>query len=200
MIVGITGTIASGKSTVSEYFFRRGYLVLDADKITKELQRSQDVLLELELCFGSDILGEQAQLNRKILREKVFRDEHLLQKLNAIMHPRVRESFEKVREDHFPEEIVFFDIPLLFEAKFDDLCDKILLVCAKREIQIQRIVLRDKSNRGLAEQIIKSQTPEEEKRKRADYIIENNVSLEELYKKLERLEERIHEDCSSGRE
>lgn len=199
MIVGITGSIASGKSTVSKYFLQKGYQVLDADKITKELQESKKILLELERCFGSDILGGKSQLNRQVLRQKVFDSKHLLQQLNAIMHPRVREIFEKARQEHLPKEIIFFDIPLLFEAKFDNLCDKILLVCAKKEIQIQRIILRDRNSQKLAEQIIKSQAPEEEKRKLADYIIENNASLEELYKELQRLEERIHEDCSSSR-
>lgn len=200
MIVGITGTIASGKSTVSEYFLQRGYRVLDADKVTKELQESQEVLHELELSFGPRVLQNDGQLNRQVLRQIVFQDKSLLTTLNAIMHPKVRKVFEEARSSHQKQEILFFDIPLLFEAKFDDLCDSILLVCAKKDIQIQRIIQRDHSSLEIAEQIIASQASETEKRKRANYIVENNGSLEELYCNLKGLEARIHEDCSSSRE
>ena len=97
------------------------------------------------------------------------------------------------------EEIVFFDIPLLFEAHFEDLCEKIILVCAEREVQIRRVIQRDNSSRELAEKIINSQAKEEEKRKKSDYIIENNDSIEELYQKLKKWEETFNENCRSSR-
>lgn len=199
MIIGITGTIASGKSTVSDYFIKQGYVVIDADKITKELQEQKEVLKEFLEIFGESVLLENRSLNRQKLREIVFQDKTALQKINRIMHPKVREKFEDVRSRTLKEEIVFFDIPLLFEAHFEDLCEKIILVCAEREVQIRRVIQRDNSSRELAEKIINSQAKEEEKRKKSDYIIENNDSIEELYQKLKKWEETFNENCRSSR-
>lgn len=199
MIIGITGTIASGKSTVSDYFIKQGYVVIDADKITKELQEQKEVLTEFLEIFGESVLLENRSLNRQKLREIVFQDKTALQKINRIMHPKVREKFEDVRSRTLKEEIVFFDIPLLFEAHFEDLCEKIILVCAEREVQIRRVIQRDNSSRELAEKIINSQAKEEEKRKKSDYIIENNDSIEELYQKLKKWEETFNENCRSSR-
>lgn len=199
MIIGITGTIASGKSTVSDYFIKQGYVVIDADKITKELQEQKEVLKEFLEIFGESVLLENRSLNRQKLREIVFQDKTALQKINRIMHPKVREKFEDVRSRTLKEEIVFFDIPLLFEAHFEDLCEKIILVCAEREVQIRRVIQRDNSSRELAEKIINSQAKEEEKRKKSDYIIENNGTVEELYQKLKKWEETLNENCRSSR-
>ncbi|WP_276796055.1 dephospho-CoA kinase [Fusobacterium gonidiaformans] len=199
MIIGITGTIASGKSTVSDYFIKQGYVVIDADKITKELQEQKEVLKEFLEIFGESVLLENRSLNRQKLREIVFQDKTALQKINRIMHPKVRKKFEDVRSRTLKEEIVFFDIPLLFEAHFEDLCEKIILVCAEREVQIRRVIQRDNSSRELAEKIINSQAKEEEKRKKSDYIIENNDSIEELYQKLKKWEETFNENCRSSR-
>ncbi len=199
MIIGITGTIASGKSTVSDYFIQRGYEVIDADKITKELQQKSEVLQEFLEVFGKDILLEDKSLNRSKLREIVFQNKEALLKINQIMHPKVRAKFEKRKKEHQKEEIIFFDIPLLFEANFETLCEKILLVCAEKEVQIARIMKRDGSSRELAEKMIASQEKEEEKKKKSHYIIENNGSVEELYQKLRKWEETIHENCRSSR-
>ena len=199
MIIGITGTIASGKSTVSDYFIKQGYVVIDADKITKELQEQKEVLKEFLEIFGESVLLENRSLNRQKLREIVFQDKTALQKINRIMHPKVREKFEDVRSRTLKEEIVFFDIPLLFEAHFEDLCEKIILVCAEREVQIRRVIQRDNSSRELAEKIINSQAKEEEKRKKSDYIIENNGTVVELYQKLKKWEETFNENCRSSR-
>lgn len=199
MIIGITGTIASGKSTVSDYFIKQGYVVIDADKITKELQEQKEVLKEFLEIFGESVLLENRSLNRQKLREIVFQDKTALQKINRIMHPKVREKFEDVRSRTLKEEIIFFDIPLLFEAHFEDLCEKIILVCAEREVQIRRVIQRDNSSRELAEKIINSQAKEEEKRKKSDYIIENNGTVEELYQKLKKWEETFNENCRSSR-
>ncbi len=200
MIIGITGTIASGKSTVSDYFIKQGYEVIDADKITKELQQKKEVLEEFREVFGEEVLLENKTLNRPRLREMVFQNAEALEKINQIMHPKVREEFEKRKREHAQEKIIFFDIPLLFEAHFENLCEKILLVYADREVQITRIMQRDGSSRELAENIIASQAKEEEKKKKSHYIIENNGSIEDLYQKLSKWEEMFNENCRSGRE
>ncbi|MDK4522922.1 dephospho-CoA kinase [Fusobacterium necrophorum] len=199
MIIGITGTIASGKSTVSDYFIKQGYEVIDADKITKELQQKKEVLEEFREIFGEEVLSENKTLNRTRLREMVFQNAEALEKINQIMHPKVREEFEKRKREHAQEKIIFFDIPLLFEAHFENLCEKILLVYADREVQITRIMQRDGSSRELAEKIIASQAKEEEKKKKSHYIIENNGSIEDLYQKLSKWEEMFNENCRSGR-
>ena len=163
------------------------------------MQEQKEVLKEFLEIFGESVLLENRSLNRQKLREIVFQDKTALQKINRIMHPKVREKFEDVRSRTLKEEIVFFDIPLLFEAHFEDLCEKIILVCAEREVQIRRVIQRDNSSRELAEKIINSQAKEEEKRKKSDYIIENNGTVEELYQKLKKWEETFNENCRSSR-
>lgn len=200
MIIGITGSIASGKSTVSRYFQEKGYGVLDADVVAKTILEQREVQEELSSHFGAKILDEKGSLDRRRLREIVFQEEEERQYLNKVLHPRVRKVFEKQREQVRDEEIYFFDIPLLLEAKFEDLCDKILLVSAQENLQVERIMKRDGSTEELARAILSSQMPDREKRAKADYILENNQSLEKLYEKIKEVEGRIHEDCSTSRE
>ena len=180
MIVGLTGGIASGKSTVSNFFKKLGLEVLDADKIVKEVSQKEDNINRIVKVFGKNILDDNGKIIREKLREEAFENRELLNKLNEIIHPQVIEIFVKKKEETSEDSIVIFDIPLLYEAEMENLCDKIIVVYIKREQQIERVIERDKNTRELAEKIIDAQMPLEEKAKRADIVINNNSTLEDL--------------------
>ena len=190
MIIGLTGGIASGKSTVSKYLAEKGFEVYDADKIAKDISEKKSVQEEIILTFGDKILDENKNVDRKKLKEIVFEDKEKLKQLNAIIHPKVIDFYKELKEKN-TDEIIIFDVPLLFESGIDKFCDKILVVISNYEIQLNRIVERDKIDRELAEKIIKSQLSNEKRIKKADVVIENNSSLEDLFEKVERFCETI---------
>ena len=190
MIVGLTGGIASGKSTVSKYLAEKGFKVYDADKIAKDISEKKLVQEEIILNFGDKILTEDGKVDRKKLKEIVFADKDKLKKLNAIIHPKVIDFYKELKEQN-TDKIIIFDVPLLFESGIDKFCDKILVVISDYKIQLNRIFEIDKIDRDLAEKIIKSQLSNEERIKKADVVIENNSSLEDLFEKVERFCEGI---------
>ena len=190
MIIGLTGGIASGKSTVSKYLAEKGFKVYDADKIAKDISEKKLVQEEIIATFGDKILEENRNIDRKKLKEIVFEDKEKLKQLNAIIHPKVIDFYKELKEKN-TDEIIIFDVPLLFESGIDKFCDKILVVISDYEIQLNRIVERDNIDKELASKIIKSQLPNEERIKKADVVIENNSSLEDLFEKVERFCETI---------
>ena len=176
MIIGLTGGIASGKSAVSKYLAEKGFKVYDADKIAKDISEKKLVQEEIILNFGDKILTEDGKVDRK--------------KLNAIIHPKVIDFYRELKEKNTDETIIF-DVPLLFESGIDKFCDKILVVISDYDVQLNRIIERDNIDKELASKIIKSQISNGERIKKADIVIENNTSLEELYEKIERFCEKI---------
>ena len=190
MIIGLTGGIASGKSTVSKYLAEKGFKVYDADKIAKGISEKKSVQEEIISTFGNKILDKNENVDRKKLKEIVFENKDKLEKLNGIIHPKVIDFYKELKEKN-TDEVIIFDVPLLFESGVDKFCDKILVVISDYEIQLNRIVERDKIDRELAEKIIKSQLSNEERIKKADVVIENNSNLEDLFEKVERFCETI---------
>ena len=190
MIIGLTGGIASGKSTVSKYLAEKGFKVYDADRIAKNISEKKSVQEEIILTFGNEILDENGNVDRKKLKEIVFENKEKLKQLNAIIHPKVIDFYKELKEQN-TDKIIIFDVPLLFESGIDKLCDKILVVISDYEIQLNRIVERDKIDRELASKIVKAQLSNEERIKKADVVIENNSSLEDLFEKVERFCEEI---------
>ncbi len=185
MIAGLTGGIASGKSTVSNIFRSFGVEIADADIIAKKISEREDVIQEIEKIFGKDVLSAEGQIDRVKLKEVVFSDKNKLVQLNNIIHPKVMEEFKKIKENTPKNDIIIFDIPLLFEARMDKMCDTVILVYAGRETQIERIKARDGVSRELAEKIIDAQMSLEDKKEKSDIHIENNGTQEELKKKVE---------------
>lgn len=184
MIVGLTGGIASGKSTVSNIFRELGVEIVDADRVAKDISEKKESIEKIASIFGRDILDSEGKIIREKLREKAFKNRELLQELNKIIHPQVIEYFEKKRVETEREEIKIFDIPLLFETKMEYLCDKIVVVGLDTQKQIERVMSRDGSSEELAKKIIANQMSLEEKIKRADIVIMNDGSLEELRDKV----------------
>ncbi len=184
MIIGLTGGIASGKSTVSNILKSFGIKIADADVTAKEISEREDVIREMTEIFGKEILGEEGKLDRAKLKEMVFSDKNKLSALNKLIHPKVKEEFKKIKENAAKNDIIIFDIPLLFESGMDKMCDKIILVFVDRETQIKRMFERDGISEELAVKIIDAQMSLEEKMKKSDIHINNNGTLEELEKKV----------------
>lgn len=193
MIVGLTGGIASGKSTVSNLFRKYGIEIVDADKVAKEVSEKKESIEKISNIFGKDILDSDGKIVREKLREKAFKNRELLQELNKIIHPQVMEYFKRKKEENSKDEILIFDIPLLYEAKMEYLCDKIIVVGVDVQKQIRRVVARDGSSEELAKKIIFNQMPLDEKIKKADIVIMNNGTLDELEAKVMKIYRELKE-------
>lgn len=193
MIVGLTGGIASGKSTVSNLFRKYGIEIVDADKVAKEVSEKKESIEKISNIFGKDILDSDGKIVREKLREKAFKNRELLQKLNKIIHPQVMEYFKRKKEENSKDEILIFDIPLLYETKMEYLCDKIIVVGVDVQKQIRRVVARDGSSEELAKKIIFNQMPLDEKIKKADIVIMNDGTLDELEAKVMKIYRELKE-------
>lgn len=180
MIVGLTGGIASGKSTVSNYFREFGAEVLDADVVAKELSEKEENVAKIIEIFGDEILDENGNISRKKMRERAFLEKDKLKQLNELIHPQVIEVFKNKKENTKEDEIVIFDIPLLFEAGMESLCDTVIVVYISKRVQLERMMKRDRHGIDLAERIIESQMSMSDKIDKADIIINNNCTLEDL--------------------
>lgn len=194
MILGLTGGIASGKSTVSNIFKKYGIYIADADKIAKELGNRKDVIDEIGEKISKTVIDENGIVDRAKLKEIVFSDKSKLEILNKIYHPKIREEFKKIKLNSSKNDIIIFDVPLLFETGMYTLCDKKILVYVNEDIQIERLIARDGITKELAKKIIDSQMSLDEKKSKSDILIENNDSLEELEKKVEMVYKKILEE------
>lgn len=187
MILGLTGGIGSGKSTVSNMFSKNGIKTFDADIIAKNFLKQEDVKKEIINRLGNEFIDSKTNEVDKIhLKNEVFKNKDKLKILNSIIHPKVEEYYRNIREEYRDKkEIIIFDVPLLFEAKLDYLCDKIIVVDTDINIQIKRIKERDFIDEELINEIIESQMEKKERDNKANIIIENNGTLEDLEKKVD---------------
>ena len=179
-IIGITGGIGSGKSTVSKFIEELGFPVYDSDFWAKELVNLDENLKSriLEL-LGEESYDENGKYNRKFVAEKVFENQELLLKLNRIIHPAVKIHFENwVNAQN--AEFVFKETALLFELKLNESCYQSILVTADENIRIKRVMDRDGRTYREVKEIIDKQMPEVDKVKLADFVIQNNTDLESL--------------------
>jgi len=190
MILGLTGGIATGKSTVTAMLRERGIPVIDADQIAREVVEPGKPAYEaIVRHFGRDILLEDGQLDRKKLGEVVFSDEAERQKLNAIVHPEVRRVMRQEAEaaEANGAQIVFMDIPLLYESKLQYLVEKIVVVYAPSDMQLARMMERDELDEEQAKKRLRAQFPIDQKKLEADFLIDNSQSREETQRQVEEL-------------
>lgn len=187
--VGLTGGIASGKSLISKYFEDEGITVLDADKIYKNLLKTNKLLYnEVKRAFNLETIDLQ------VLGNIVFNDNEKLSLLNKIAHPYVIRIFkEQLTRLSKTENLVVLDIPLLFEAKMEEFCDVIICVYVDEKIQVERLMMRNAINANDAMIRIKSQMPLSEKVKMSNYIIDNSFSIEDTYQQFLKIFSEIKE-------
>ena len=185
-IIGITGGIASGKSTVTEFLRQPGYQVIDADQVVHELQEPGGRLYQALLStFGTAILQEDGRLDRPKLGAMIFGNPDVLARSSQLQNEIIREELAGRRDLLAETEDIFFmDLPLLFELEYDNWFDQIWLMDVTEEIQLSRLMARNALSREEAEKRIAAQLSLQEKRKRADVLIDNNASLEETRQQL----------------
>ena len=198
MIVGLTGGIGTGKSTVSRKLRERGYPVIDLDVISREVIEYPEVIDELVRNFGNEILENQDNTSRKKsisrnkLRQTVFKEEKKVSVLNSIIHPPIvkemRRQIEELRKSY---KTVFVEVQLLFEAKLEKEFDIIVLVYADKKTQLERVLKRDGRSEGEVQQIINAQMDMTEKRRLSNYIIENNGDSEMLDLEIEKFIKKL---------
>lgn len=194
IVIGLTGGIASGKSTVSSMLQEKGIRVVDADHIARVVvDVGEPAYNQIVEEFGIEILKEDKTINREKLGTIIFSDENKRQTLNSIVHPAVRkEMLKQVEEEKSKQSnAVVLDIPLLFESKLTHIVDKTLLVYVDQETQMKRLMKRNGYNEEEAKMRMDSQLPLYEKRELSDYIIDNNGSIESTKKQLNDLLEKI---------
>ena len=182
--IGITGSIACGKSTVSNYLKDKGYTIIDADKLGHIALTSDEVREKLEKSFGLRII-ENNEISREKLGKLVFGNEENLKILNSIVHPYIRRQILQLQEKHSDERLVFLDIALLFEAGFEDLVEKIIVVNINEKEQLTRLMNRNSLSSEAAMNRIKSQMSSEDKSKLGDYVINNSNTKEETYRQID---------------
>ena len=187
--IGITGSIASGKSVLTAYLLGLGYPVIDADAIAADLVRpGSDTLKEIAETFGDDVLQPDGALDRDKLGQLVFKDEDARRKLNDLMHPAIIRAMVDLSENF--HGLVFFDIPLLFE-EYDAIkangleFDAVWLVDADEEVQLERLMARDNIDEAYAKEKIASQMSLEEKKSRAHAVFDNSGDLMNLYNQVD---------------
>ncbi|MEC1613056.1 dephospho-CoA kinase [Bacillus mojavensis] len=190
LVIGLTGGIASGKSTVANMLIDKGITVIDADIIAKQaVEKGMPAYRQIIDEFGEDILLENGDIDRRKLGAIVFTNEQKRLALNSIVHPAVREEMLKRRDESIAnqETFVVLDIPLLFESKLESLVDKIIVVSVTKELQLERLIKRNQLTEEEALSRIRSQMPLEEKVSRADDVIDNSGTLEETKQQLEEI-------------
>ena len=188
MIYGLTGGTGSGKSTVAEYLKEFGCEVVDADLIAREITAKGSPVLDLlSEEFGSEIIDENGELIRKKLGNIVFGDAGKLARLNEIMREALDAGFRKGLDEACKRRLygkVFFDAPVLFETKREHFVDKIWVVAADKETRIARIMKRDGITREQVLERMSNQLPDDEKIAKADIVIYNDGTLEDLKNKV----------------
>jgi dephospho-CoA kinase len=195
IVVGLTGGIATGKSTVAQMFKRCGAVIIDADQLARDVvQPGKPAWRDIVNTFGDGVLNRNGSINRSALGAIVFHNRRKLRRLERIIHPRVaREQERMVRRiaRRSPRALVVYEVPLLFESGAHKRVDKIIVVGADRDTQIARLKQRDRMTRTEALRRIKAQMPLAEKVRRADVVIDGTRSKALLRQEVRRLIQRL---------
>jgi len=203
IIVGLTGSVGTGKSTVTSFYRELGAYIIDWDELARAVTRPHlRAWKEIVEYFGKDFLNEDLTINRQKLAEIVFSDKEKVAKLNQIVHPEVFKEDERITNEikiFDPNALIIKDIPLLFELTRPTFVDKVIVVSASEQTQLRR--LEEKGmNREDAQSRIKSQLPLEEKIKSADFVINNDGPLEETKKQVEEIYSLLRKGEQHGKQ
>lgn len=191
-VYGLTGSIACGKSTVTNYLVEQGYVVIDADVISREaLTKDIGCINRVSELFGC---VKDGIVNRKELGKKIFNDKKAKEQLEGIVHPYVIDKLKEAISLNKDKDLIFLDIPLLYESHLEYLCDEIIVVYVDEAKQIERLMLRDKIDESYARTIISNQISSLKKKEMADIVFDNNGSLANLYQQISLWQERIEDE------
>ena len=187
-IVGLTGGISSGKSTVSSYLKQLKIPVIDADEVARKVvEPNTQGAKEIRKAFGSDVFEEDGSLNRQKLGALIFSNAENRQKLDELLQPLIKimilDEIEAYRQKG--EKMIVLDLPLLFEKQYEELCEEIIVVYVPKELQLERLMRRNQYTKQEALSRIDSQLSIEEKRKRATVLLDNQGTIQQLYQQVE---------------
>ena len=194
LVIGLTGGIASGKSTVTKLLIDKGVKVLDADQIVRQMQQPNTKLLkQLAEVFGDQMILEDGHLNRQELGQLIFNDKRAKETLDQIMKPLIREKLlEEIEEVKIHQEsMVVLDLPLLYEFELQSLVDDTIVVYVSRETQVRRLMERDQIDEAYALAKINSQMSLDKKRELANFVLINEGTMSELRTQFETLYETL---------
>lgn len=195
LIIGLTGSIASGKSTVSDMFTRLDIPVVDADRISRDVvEPGEDAYEQIINQFGEDLLLESKEINREKLGAIIFADEEKRKQLNNIVHPAIRQEMVRQRDQYVTNNArcVVLDIPLLYENKLTNFVEKTIVVYVEETIQIKRLMERNNYTKEEALQRIRTQMPIKEKAALADAVIDNNGTKSNSFNQLQNILKQWH--------
>ena len=197
MIIGLTGGIASGKSTAANLLGELGAHVIDADKLGHNAYvKGSDAFNSVVSVFGQDTVGDDGEIDRKVLGSKVFGSPESLKKLTDIVWPAIKkmaqQEIESVRAQQ-PKQVIVLEAAVLFEAGWEDIVDEVWSTLVDREVAIERATNRDGSDREQVEARIDAQLTNEERAEKADRLIENSDSEEDLAERVKALWKEVSE-------
>lgn len=196
--IGLTGGIGTGKSTVSSYLEEKGIPVIDADIVSRQVtEKGSPALSDIAEEFGPEVITEEGELDRKLLGEIVFSDPDKRKALNGIVHKSIMDSIDRQLdslENSGEHPLAVVDAALLIETGLDKKMDEVWVVVTEKDIRIQRIMKRDDVTADLAEKKIDSQLSDEERIKKADAVLDNSGTVEELLKQMDKLLEYTGSD------
>lgn len=201
-VVGLTGGIASGKSTVSLLLKDKGAVIIDADEIARQImQPDKPAWFKVINHFGHEILNEKEYIDRKKLADIVFSDKRQLEFLNSFTHPEIINEIKSQLEYYksLQKEVVIIDAALLLEVGLDAIVDEVWVVTVDEKVQLERLMNRDKNlNKEQAMSRIRSQMPQEEKIKYADRVIDNSGSIEDTKVQVDSIWREISRQCQKN--
>ncbi len=183
-IIGLTGGIGSGKSTVANYIASKGIPVYIADDEAKRLMELDEAKQKIQSLFSESIFKKDQTLNRKRIAELVFNNPSKLQELNAVVHPLVHQHFKNWVKEHENFPFVIKEVAILFETGGNKQCDKVILITAPEDLRIERACNRDNVDRETVLNRMKNQLPEAEKELLSDYVI-HNIDLKQTFKEVD---------------
>ncbi|RUO30556.1 dephospho-CoA kinase [Aliidiomarina sedimenti] len=199
-VVGVTGGIGSGKTTVTDAFAAKGIPVIDADVIAREMVAAgSDSLSDIARHFGPDILTAQGELDRAQLRQRIFADETEKEWLNQLLHPRIRHAIE-TRLNDADATYCILSAPLLLENKLTYLTDRVLVVDVPESLQIERTMARDNNSEAQVEAIIAAQMPRQQRLAQADDVLSNDGTVADVYDQVEVLHQQYLQAAASKRQ
>lgn len=186
MVIGLTGGIATGKTTVSNYLKELGYPVIDADVVARQVvEPGTKGLRMITDTFGEKVLTSDGQLDRQQLAQLVFTSSEQLQQLNRILQPIIRELIQELISTS-KDSVVVIDVPLLYEQHYEELCDVVMVVSVQPQQQLERLMNRNHLTMDEAKNRVTSQMPLSSKERLADVVIDNNGSVEETRQQVKR--------------
>ena len=185
-IIGLTGGIGSGKSTVANYIASKGIPVYIADEEAKKIMEREDVKQKIQNLFDQSVFNSDNSLNRKKIAELVFNHPEKLKKLNTIVHPEVQLHFKNWVKEHKNFPYIIKEVAILFETGGNKQCDKVILITAPEELRIERAMKRDNLTKKDILVRINNQLPDSKKKKLSDFIVEN-INLNNTFLKIDEI-------------